>query len=478
MSLKSFVREPAVAGQFYPGKKSELKKQLSDLFKRAQQKNTQGTLRAIISPHAGYVFSGEVAASAFNQIPPNKKYKRVFVIASSHRYHFNGAAIYNRGNYRTPLGEIEVDTVLAEKLNNSSDVFLDNLESHENEHSLEVQLPFLQQKIGNDFLLVPIILGTNSADEVKKIANVLSPFFTRENLFIISTDFSHYPAFSDAVEADKKTADAICSNDPEKLLNALEENKEKRIMNLATSLCGWTSVLALLHLTQNKNLHFNEIQYKNSGHAEIYGDKQRVVGYWAIAISEKEEGSFKITEEEQKELLRKARKTIEVQLNTGTRPPVFSSKTNGILNDSAGAFVSVYINGELRGCIGSFEKKEKSLNEVVQKNAASAIKDARFESVNKEELENMELEISVLSPMKKIKIIEEIELGKHGIYIKKGFQRGTFLPQVASKTGWTLNEFLGHCARDKAGIGWDGWKDAEIYTFEAFVFRESELKSA
>jgi AmmeMemoRadiSam system protein A len=341
-----------------------------------------------------------------------------------------------------------------------------------------VQLPFLQQKISAGFLLVPIILGTNNADDVKKIANVLSPFFTKENLFIISTDFSHYPAFSDAVEVDKKTADAICSNKPEILLDILKQNKEKKVPNLATSLCGWTSVLTLLYLTQNKNLQFKEIEYKNSGHAKIYGDKQRVVGYWAIAVSEKEENSFKITEEEQKELLGKARKSIEVHLKTGTRQPVFPSKTNGIINDSVGAFVSVYTNSELRGCIGSFAIKGKSLNEVVQKNAISAANDARFDSVKTEELENMDLEISVLSPMKKINTIEEIELGKHGIFIKKGLKRGTFLPQVAVKTSWTLNEFLGHCARDKAGIGWEGWKNAEIYTFEAFVFRESNLKSA
>jgi len=463
-------REPAFAGKFYPGTENALKKQLEELFAEAKQpREPQKSPQALISPHAGYVFSGKVAASAFNQIPENTVYERVFVLASSHQYLFGGAAVFDSGNYQTPLGEIKTDTELARSLIESSDLFRHYPEAHEYEHSLEVQLPFLQYKLENDFLLVPIILGTNNQADCENIAKALAPYFTPENLFVISTDFSHYPAYDDAIDNDLATAKAICSNNPKELLKVLDENKKKKISHLATSLCGWTSVLTLLYLTSDKKFNYRLIDYQNSGDAEIYGDKDRVVGYWAIAVFP-EETSFRLSEEEQKELLEKARKSIVKFLETGKRtkpePPVLG----GILNEQAGVFVSVYVKGELRGCIGNFAKDE-TLNDLVQRMAVSAACDYRFDNLQPDELEDLELEISVLSPLKKIESADEIEMGRHGIYIKKGMNSGTFLPQVAKKTNWNLEEFLGHCSRDKAGLGWDGWKTAEIYTYEAFIFR-------
>lgn len=463
-------RKPAFAGKFYPGTESALKKQLAELFSGAKAfPNHHKSPQALISPHAGYVFSGQVAASAFNQIPESTLYERVFVLASSHQYLFGGAAVFDSGNYQTPLGEIKTDTELARSLIESGDLFRHYPEAHEYEHSLEVQLPFLQYKLKNNFLLVPIILGTNNQDDCEKIAKALAPYFTPENLFVISTDFSHYPDYEDAVDNDLDTAKAICSNNPKMLLQVLEENKQKKISHLATSLCGWTSVLTLMNLTQSKNFDYRLIDYQNSGDAEIYGDKDRVVGYWAIAVYP-EENSFRVSEEEQKELLEKARKSIVKFLETGKRTRPEPPLLGGILDERAGVFVSVYVKGELRGCIGNFAKDE-TLNDLVQRMAVSAACDFRFENLQPDELDDMELEISVLSPLKKIKSIDEIELGKHGIYIKKGLNSGTFLPQVAKKTGWNLEEFLGRCARDKAGLGWEGWRDAELFIYEAFVFR-------
>ena len=278
-------RKQAVAGQFYYAGKNELTKQLVDFFKDSKLTSDEnGELQAIISPHAGYVFSGGIAASAFNQIPENTNYKRVFVIASSHSFSFGGASVYCDGNYETPLGEIKVDTKLSRKLVESSNVFFDKPEAHRNEHSLEVQLPFLQHKLGDSFLLIPIILGTNSTNDCKKIATVLKPWFTSENLFVISTDFSHFPNYNDANIVDKTTADAICSNQPKNLIEVLKKNKNKGFKNLATSLCGWTSVLTLLYLTETQDFNYKNIDYKNSGDAKIYGDKTRVVGYCAIAV--------------------------------------------------------------------------------------------------------------------------------------------------------------------------------------------------
>jgi len=180
---------------------------------------------------------------------------------------------------------------------------------------------------------------------------------------------------------------------------------------------------------------------------------------------------MELTVEEKKILLDAARNSIRsLFINAEIPKPDFIQYPS--LNLIAGAFVTLNENGQLRGCIGRFNPDEP-LYKVVQDMAiSSSTKDYRFTPVTPPELDKIEVEISVLTPMKKIKSIEEIELGKHGVYIRKGFQSGTFLPQVADKTSWTVEEFLGHCARDKANLGWDGWKDAEIYTYEAIIFSE------
>lgn len=470
----SNIRRAAVAGQFYSGEKKELRRELNELFgfyaeRRDEQASDTGLLRALISPHAGYIFSGQVAASAFSRIPHNASYKRIFVLASSHQYRFNGAAVYCEGDYETPLGRIRVDTALGEKLASESEFFQKRSDVHMQEHSLEVQLPFLQYKLLDAINLVPIILGTDKPEICEKIAKQLKPWFTGENLFVISTDFSHYPTYNDALLVDKHTADAISSNRTAELLNVIQENRERRINGLATSLCGWTSVLTLMYMTAGEKFRYEQIEYKNSGDARLYGDKKGVVGYWSMAVYEKEE-SFHITDEEKELLLKKARSSIKNYLERGKRKKPDQSNVSGILSKRYGVFVSVYIEGELRGCIGSFAN-EKNLNELVQQMAVSAACDRRFDHLTKEEFAKMEMEVSVLSPLKHIRSVSEIEPGRHGIFIRQNFNSGTYLPQVALKTGWNAEELLGHCSRDKAGIGWDGWKNAEVYTYEAVVFR-------
>lgn len=463
-------RKPQFAGQFYPGTEQALNSMLKQLFDQAKEPVMRETPpRAIIAPHAGYVFSGGVAASAYKQVPEDHRYKTIFIIGSSHRFHFSGAAVFTAGNYKTPLGEIRVDKKPANDLIKKESLFIHHPEAHEYEHSLEVQLPFLQYRLSYDFSIVPIIMGTHDPAECKKIARALEPYFKPDNLFVISTDFSHYPAYEDAVQNDDRTAGAICSNDPERLLSVIRQNSQKMISHLATSLCGWTSVLTLLHLTQNKNVEIRKIEYRNSGDAALYGEKDRVVGYWALAVFDKE-SPLHLTTGEQKELLDKARRAIEQFVRTGKRDKPEPPRLPGKLQQQLGVFVSIYINKELRGCIGSFAK-DKSLNDLVQQMAVSAACDYRFDGLRQEELEHMTIEVSVLSPLKKIRSIDEIKPGIHGIYIKKDHHSGTFLPQVAQKTGWNTEEFLSRCSRDKAGIGENGWKDAEIFTYEAFVFQ-------
>jgi MEMO1 family protein len=473
-----FDRQPAVAGQFYPADSKKLEKELESLFAKALP-NKGSEVLAIISPHAGYVFSGEVAATAFNQIDINKDYHTIFLIGSSHRSYFYGAAIYVDGNFITPLGTVEVDTALGNKLISEYSFFTNNNEAHKAEHTLEVQLPFLQYKLRKPFRIVPIVIGTDDASVCKKIANALSPYFTSANLFVISTDFSHYPVYADAVKVDKLTADAIETNSPKNLMDVLRSNEKLPVSNLLTSLCGWSSVLSLLYITEkNKDLKISLIEYKNSGDSKPYGDTSRVVGYTAMTVS-KTEGivsEFSLSAKDKEMLLDISRKTLESYIRKGIVPTIDSAELSPSLKANCGAFVSLHKNGNLRGCIGRFNA-DKSLYLIVEDmTIAAATEDTRFSKVNTSELSQIDIEISVLSPMRKIQSINEIELGKHGIYIRKGNSGGTFLPQVATQTGWTKEEFLGHCSEDKAGLGWNGWKEADIYVYTAIIFGEKKVK--
>ena len=437
---------------------------------------------AVIAPHAGYPYSGEVAATSYRQADPKKNYKNIFLLGNSHRFAFHGAAIYSAGNYKTPLGEVKVNTELANKLIEENDVFIEHDRAHLEEHSLEVQLPFLQYYMEKDFQIVPILLGTSSESFARKLAGVLKPYLNEDNLFIISADFSHYPEYSDANNVDMNTARAICSNDVAHLLTALKQNEEKNIPNLATSACAWPSILTLLHMTQDdrEHLEYELIRYQNSGDTRM-GDKSRVVGYCSIAVSmhdsknTQKQNKFMLSNEDKKALLEIARNTMDSYIRQGTIYSVDKNPYSNSLQTHTGAFVTLHKNGKLRGCIGRFQP-DKPLCEVVRDMAISAsTKDYRFKPVEAAELDEIELEISVLTPLEKITDPEKINLGQHGIYIKKGSNSGTFLPQVATQTGWNLEEFLGHCARDKAGIGWDGWKEADLYIYEAVIFTEEEF---
>ncbi len=469
-------RQPAVAGQFYPSNPIELEQELKMYFAKAPLPGGEGDVVAIVSPHAGYVFSGEVAAAAFSQVDREKQYKTIFLIGSSHRNAFAGGSVYSIGNYITPLGITETDFATAQKLVSENSVLSFDPRYHSGEHSIEVQVPFLQYWLKPGFKIVPILLGTQDPATCEKIAKVLMPWFTAENLFIISTDFSHYPAYNEAVITDKQISDAILTNQPDVFVKAVRSCAEKKIDNLSTGCCSWPAVITLMYLTQNRaDISYRQIMYKNSGDSK-YGETDRVVGYNAISVLQEKRTNMILTEQEKRQILEIARNTIEAYLKDYRIPALDTNSLLPALKNKAGAFVTLKNSGQLRGCIGYFEA-DNALYSIVQKMAvASSTEDNRFAPVTSSELAEIDIEISVLTPMKKISDANTIRLGTDGIYIKKGYRSGTFLPQVATDTGWSLEEFLGHCARDKAGIGWDGWKDkdTELYIYQAFVFGEKE----
>lgn len=479
-----YDRQPYVAGSFYPDNPGELRSMINELMAKAGETEIKENVRAIIVPHAGYIFSGEVAAAGFSSIGDYRNYENIFLIGSSHRASFPGASIYHRGDYITPLGKVKVNREIARILTTNNEHISYYREAHEGEHSIEVQLPFIQTLFNNSVSIIPLIIGTNSIATCETIARSLEPWFNAKNLFIISSDFSHYPEYRDAVRVDNTTADALITGNSSKFLRTLRTNMSLGITGLSTSMCGWTAALTLMELASgDENLGFNHICYRNSGDSP-YGDRSSVVGYHAIALTERSIPAhgkaasgeeqitelFNLSEKEKKTLLSVARRSIENSLAGENPVQPESNLLTPALRQNCGAFVTLYSNGSLRGCLGKFMSDEPLWKVVGNMALSSAFHDSRFPPLTNEEYKSVSVEISVLTPLRKIENIDEITPGKHGVYIRKDSSTGTFLPQVAEGKEWTREELLGYISRDKARLGWDGWRDAEIYIYEAIVF--------
>lgn len=465
------IRPAAVAGSFYSDQPAGLQNDLTACFKQVGQRDTiavTGAPLALIVPHAGYVFSGRVAASAYQCIPENAHYEHIFLLGPSHHVSMEGASVNNAFDYyRTPLGTIPVAKDVCDSLIRGHECFFYDSSAHDKEHCLEVQLPFLQYRLDTIPPIVPIVIGTEDIHLLEQMATALRPYFNEKNLFIISSDFSHYPSYRDASNVDRQTGEAITSKSLGKFVESLERNASCHIKNLLTSACGQSAIAILLMLSEAQpELKMQHVMYENSGDSP-YGGQSEVVGYHSFVLSRNPhsgEKDFQLSDRDKRQLLRIARLSIESK----SLPAGISE----MLKVKAGAFVTLTKQNRLRGCIGQFRYDMPLYQVVEQMSKAAAFEDPRFPAVTAGELGDIRIEISVLTPLKRISSIDEFDYGKQGIYMRKGYRSGTFLPQVADETDWTKEEFLGHCAQDKAGIGWNGWKDAELYTYEAIVFKE------
>ena len=458
-------RPAAVAGSFYSNDKNELSKQVKTLL-RDSKVFTSVDVNAIIVPHAGYVFSADTASVAYNTL--HKKYKNIFLIGSSHHINFDGVSIYKGGDYKTPLGDVKVNQAIVSQLIESSKYISYNPKAHNKEHTLEVQLPFLQTTYGDDLNIVPIIMATSNFETIQAVSESLKPYFNDENLFVISTDLSHYPSYEDAKRIDNLTLSALTKNNSQEFIDALVENENSSTSNLQTSACGWSSVLVLLELTKNQNYKYELLQYKNSGDS-IHGDKERVVGYSALRIY-KEKNEFFLSNEEKEELLNLAKLSLYEATLKHKKITINKDKVSPKLQQNLGAFVTLYKDGKLRGCIGRFEPNQPLCDVVIDMAIAAAQNDTRFNVVTPDELDSIKIEISVLTPRKKIDSIKEIQIGKHGIYVQKGSKAGTYLPHVAPQMNWSVEQFVDSCAKEKAGIVFNNYNELELFTYEAIVF--------
>ena len=464
------VRAATQANRFYTGDAKELSDEVDSLLALHVKDRQYEQVAALIVPHAGYYFSGNVAAAAYQSIPDSKEYKRIFLLGPSHHEWLDGVSVNTEFDYyATPLGNVKVDVETAQKLMEADSVFSYQPKAHDREHCLEVQLPFLQKRLKDVPPIIPIIISTNDFLKLKRIAETLKPYLTEENLFVVSSDFSHYPKYEDACEVDDRTGKAVESGDVERFIAQLEENARSGVRNLATSACGELAIATLMLMMQDGGYEVKHLLYQNSGDTDNH-DHSRVVGYHAFTIIRKTSQEFALSDDEKRMLKDIALTSIKDSLD-GKRiaQPIFNSQFS-ILNSKCGAFVSLHKQGRLRGCIGHFGEDVPLYEIVAEMARAAAFEDPRFMPVTKNELDDIDIEISVLTPMRRIQSLDEFELHRNGIYIRKGYRSGTFLPQVADEVNWTKEEFVSHCAQDKAGIGWSGWKDAELYVYEAIVF--------
>ena len=511
-SLDGMTRPAAVAGLFYPAGAGLLRETVRRLLAEAEDLHLQD-VRALIVPHAGYAYSGPVAASAYRQVQ-GRKISRVIILAPSHYGHFRGVAVVPGGSFVTPLGRVPIDP-LARALAESPPFFperpvpvqlpswakttpfergLSQGLPHMWEHSIEVQLPFLQEAIGT-FTLVPALFGEVDAREA---ARVLARFLDNTTLVVASSDLSHYLPHEEAVLVDRQCIGAIRQLDVDGVREA--------------DACGRLPMATVVYLAREFGWEPRILDYRTSG--DTSGDYEAVVGYVAVAFCASEKISqvsmtcheaeagnrgeggeatagshlkdakteeakpWDLSPEEREILLKLAREAIWSAVTGNPPPRVEVWRLPERLRQPAACFVTLKRGGQLRGCIGTLIPREPLYEAVIRRAESAALADHRFPPVRPEELGDLEVEISVLGPSRPIRgatpeeILSQIQPGRHGVILRVAGQHATFLPQV-----WEhfpdKEEFLAKLAQ-KAGLPQDAWlwPEAELEVYEAEVISE------
>ena len=451
------VRKAVWAGAFYEENPHVLSAQIDRFLKNAGDIPTPaGEVAALICPHAGYVYSGQTAAYAYRLIQ-GKPYETVIIIGPSHRHGFDGCSIYLKGGFETPLGVVPVDEEVAAQIARSSR-FSYIAAAHQGEHSIEVQLPFLQKTLPGA-KIVPVVMGYPTRKTIHALADALAAAVQKKNILIVaSTDLSHYLPKEEARATDSRTISLL-----QKLDTGTLASKLARGENI---MCGGGAVVStLLSLKQRGRPRVEVLHYSDSS-----GFGGPVVGYLAAAVilDDVPVAEFKLTGEEKKELLNLARRSLR-EFVEHQRFLDYETE-NPRLRAERGAFVTLKKRGLLRGCIGFIEPVLPLYEAVIRATIYAATQDARFKPVSREELDSLELEISILTPLEKIQNPRLVRVGKHGLVIARGEHRGLLLPQVAVEQNWDRETFLSQ-ACVKAGLPPDAWKKgAEIFVFEAIVF--------
>lgn len=497
MSNEELNRRSILAGSWYPSNPAELESEVDGYINSAELEFNGKRILGLISPHAGYLYSGPVMGYTFKalkQQAENFPIKTIIILAFSHRGDGDGrVSVWSKGAWETPLGNIPVNEEIGLELIESNPMIGLVPQTHTNEHSLEILLPFIQDAMGkNDFDIVPISFSSMTLNEVDNlIASLAEIIHDRDDIIIIaSTDMSHYHTQSKAISMDRDAIEYITDGDINSLLDGLAKRK--------VELCGWGPVVTMMKLSDMFNADQIELlHYANSGDIPE-GDTSRVVGYCSIAFcmddkferfenkfhteksSENMSEDYTLTREQKLYLLKLARESIEEKVKS-SRTLEIEEPDDKKLREKAAVFVTLNRDGMLRGCIGQMFAQGPLYLAVRDMAISAAMNDHRFRPVSQSELDKIDIEISVMSPLKKAESYKDIRLGVDGVYIvghyNGGTRTGVFLPVVATDTGWNLDEFLGELCSQKAGLPREYYKnpDAEIYTFTVLKFSEAEL---
>ncbi|GAB6053379.1 AmmeMemoRadiSam system protein B [Magnetospira thiophila] len=460
----SIVRRPAVAGTFYADQSTQLHEDV--LAYLSQVKGGEGPVpKAVIVPHAGYIYSGPVAASVYARLrAAHDRLTKVVLIGPCHRVAVRGFSVSSSDAWRTPLGDVPLDREACDRLCAHFNLVNPYEASHQNEHSLEVHLPFLQEVLGH-FTLLPLLVGNATGDQVAEVLDAV--WGGPETLIVISSDLSHYLDYKEAKAADAQACEAIEHLDPKGL------GKD--------SACGRIPVSGLLTLAQRRGLRVETLDLRNSG--DTAGPKDRVVGYGAWAFFETESGqASSVFAAQAQELLERHGETLLRLAATSIREALAGKR--GVeevwddypreLRKQGACFVTLKRDGQLRGCIGSVMAHQPLLTDVAKNAQSAAFRDPRFPPLTAEEMTQVELSLSLLSPPWPIACKDEEDLlaqlrpGIDGLIISDTGHRALFLPSVWRELP-DKKQFLAHLKR-KAGLPIDHWSD----TFRAERFIAAE----
>jgi len=460
------VRPATVAGSWYPDDPQELAATIDSLL--AAVEPVDGVPLGLIVPHAGYAYSGPVAAVGFRQLQ-GAPLDVAIVVAPDHQPPLSDpVSVWAEGGFETPLGVVPVDVELAQALIEADPRITFDPAAHAGEHAIEIELPFLQRACPT-CRVVPVLMGNDDEVTVEMLADALLKVLPGHRAAVIaSSDLSHYPSYDNARAVDGATLAAVETGVPARVRETIGALMGAGVPNLATCACGEGPILVAMRVAQGLGADtVSVLYYANSGDSP-QGDQSQVVGYGAVMFWRYEPPD--LTEARREELLTLARTAIAEYLKTGEIPEYETD--DPLLNRRSGAFVTLRENSELRGCIGH-TRGDQPLYQVVQQMAvAAATEDPRFPPLKPEELDQVTLEISVLSPFRRVTDTGQVQVGTHGLMIFADGHQGLLLPQVPVEQGWDREEFLENLCL-KAGLAPDCQaRQPALYAFTAIVFGE------
>lgn len=478
------ILESTLAGSWFDANPKVPHRQIAEWVERADAGKSGKKTIALIQPHAGYAYSGPTAAYGAKAVAGGK-YSRVIILGPTHRVYMKNQICIpsDADGMNTPLGTLAIDKEALEKLRSFPFITAgDRVLSQE--HSVQIQIPFLQYALGDNFKLVPVVVGQLDDTHASKVADALKKIVDESTLVVVSSDFTHYGRnfdyipFRTDIEANLKKLD-LGAFDKIKTKNPLEFASYLR--NTGATICGEAPIRILLNMLPG-NASVELLHYTTSS-AES-GDFSHCVSYisgavrgqWEEAPSKNRAEDF-LSAQDKRTLLSMARRSIEYvfEHRKAPRSDIFKAEATDNMKKIAGCFVTLNLGNDLRGCIGEIEPVRPLYQAVTARAVDSAFRDPRFPQLSPAELKRVTIEISALTPAKPVKSYQDIVIGKHGMTIAKDGRSAVFLPQVAPEQGWDLATTLTYLSR-KAGLAPDAWKspDAKFTVFEAIVFHEGK----